>query len=43
MNQASRKSWLVPVLPAAAQPGSCALWAVPMVSVSRIIEFIMAT
>ena len=29
MNQASRKSWLVPVLPAAIQPGISALRAVP--------------
>ena len=38
MNQASRKSWLVPVLPAAGQPGSCAFCAVPETSVSRIVE-----
>src|ERR1700749_2777050 len=43
MNQASRKSWLVPVLPAACQSGSCAFCAVPETSVSRIIAFIMAT
>ena len=43
MNQASRKSWLVPVLPAAGQPGSAALCAVPMVSVCGIISFIIAT
>ena len=42
MNQASRKSWLVPVLPAAVQPGSSALRAVPEISVSCIIVFIIA-
>ena len=43
MNQASRKSWLVPVLPAAIQPGSSALRAVPLSSVSCIMVFIIAT
>jgi hypothetical protein len=43
MNQASRKSCDVPVLPAAGQPGSSALRAVPLISVSCIIAFIIAT
>ena len=43
MNQASRKSCDVPVLPAAGQPGNTAYCAVPTVSVSRIIAFIMPT
>ena len=43
MNQASRKSWLVPVLPAACHPGRWARRAVPLVSVSRIMAFIIAT
>ena len=43
MNQASRKSWLVPVLPAAIQPGISALRAVPLSSVSCIMVFIIAT
>ena len=43
MNQASRKSWLVPVLPAAVQPGISALRAVPESSVSCIMVFIIAT
>src|SRR5262249_24572191 len=43
INQASRKSWLVPVFPAAGQPGRVALCAVPLVSVSLIIVFIMLT
>ncbi len=43
MNQASRKSWLVPVLPAAGQPEISALRAVPVSSVSCIIMFIMPT
>ena len=43
MNQASRQSWLVPVLPAACQPGSSPLRAVPVSSVSVIMVFIIAT
>ena len=43
MNQASRKSWLVPVLPAAVQPGISALRAVPLINVSCIMVFIIAT
>src|SRR5438034_769679 len=43
MNQASRKSWLVPVLPAAIQPGISALRAVPESRVSCIIVFMAAT
>ncbi len=43
MNQASRKSCDVPVFPAAGQPGNAALCAVPIVSVSAIIWFIIAT
>jgi predicted metal-dependent hydrolase len=43
MNQASRKSWLVPVLPAAIQPGMSALRAVPLSRVSRIMVFMAAT
>jgi hypothetical protein len=35
--------WLVPLLPAASQPGSAALRAVPMLSVRLIIAFIMPT
>ena len=41
MNQASRKSCDVPVLPAADQSGKAALCAVPMVNVSAIIAFII--
>src|SRR5260370_14502299 len=43
MNQASRKSWLVPVLPAAIQPGISALRAVPLSIVSCIMVFIIPT
>ena len=43
MNQASRKSCEVPVLPAASQPGRSAFLAVPTSSVCRIIAFIMPT
>ena len=43
MNQASRKSCDVPVLPAASQPGRSARRAVPPAIVSRIIESIIAT
>jgi hypothetical protein len=41
-NQASRKSWLVPVLPAVSQPGISPFLAVPMEKVSRIIRFMAA-
>src|SRR5262249_33294842 len=43
MNHASRKSWLVPVLPATGQPGRSARRAVPLVIVSCIMAFIMVT
>jgi hypothetical protein len=43
MNQASRKSWLVPVLPAAVQPGISAFRAVPLINVSCIMVFMAAT
>ena len=43
MNQASRKSWLVPVLPAEVQPGMSAFFAVPLAMVSCIMVFIIAT
>src|SRR3546814_13805814 len=36
MNQASRKSWLVPVLPAAARPG-CAALPVPQTTAAAIM------
>ena len=42
-NQASRKSWLVPVLPAMSQPGISAFRAVPMTKVWCIMSFIIAT
>ena len=43
MNQASRQSWLVPVLPAAGQPSIWARWAVPEVSASDSMAFISPT
>src|SRR4249920_3360780 len=43
MNQASRKSWLVPVLPAAVQPGISALRAVPESSVAMMNTMMQET